>query len=200
MQLTITTRRLSLRPFEESDARRIAYLAGDYDVARMCGRVPHPYTMAAAFDFLDMTRRGRETRREYAFAVTAPIDGLVGACGVSRAGEDDGRTWELGYWFGIPYWGLGYASEAARGVMDWARDALGAEVFVAGHFLDNPASGRVLRKLGFVSTGVQDLFGLGRQRTSPAERYVWPEGASPANLHDFKAHAGHETRMHQARR
>jgi len=184
MQLTITTRRLGLRPFEESDARRIAYLAGDYDVAKMCGRVPHPYTMAAAHDFIGMITRGREAGREFAFAVTAPIDGLIGACGVSRVREDDSRTWEIGYWFGMPYWGLGYASEAARGVMDWARDVLGAEAFVAGHFADNPASGHVLRKLGFVPAGTQTLFGTARQRTSLAERYVWPEGATPATLHD----------------
>lgn len=189
MRLTITTRRLSLRPFEEGDARRIAYLAGDYDVARMCGRVPHPYTMASAYDFIAMITRDREAGREYAFAVTAPIDGLIGACGVSRVGGDDSRTWELGYWFGLVYWGLGHASEAARGVMDWARDVLGAEAFVAGHFADNPASGRVLRKLGFVPAGTQELFGLARQRTSPTERYVWPEGATPASLHDHNPHA-----------
>lgn len=192
MQLTIRTRRLTLRPFEEADARRVAYLAGDYDVAKMCGRVPHPYTMAAAYDFLSIMERGRATGAEYAFAVTAPIDGVIGACGVMRTGEADSRAFELGYWFGVPYWGQGYASEAGRGLMDWARDQLGAEVFMAGHFADNPASGNVLRKLGFVPTGSQDLFGLARQRSSPAERYVWPEGATAANLHDHgTAHTAH---------
>lgn len=189
MQLTIDTQRLTLRPFEETDARRIAWLAGEYDVAKMCGRVPHPYTMASAFDFLAIMKRGREAGSEFAFAVTAPIDGLIGACGVSRSGDENSRSWEIGYWFGMPYWGLGYASEAARGVMDWARDQLAAESFVAGHFTDNPASGNVLRKLGFVLSGSQELFGLARQCTSPAQRYVWPEGATPANLHDFDPHA-----------
>lgn len=189
MQLTIDTQRLTLRPFEETDARRIAWLAGEYDVAKMCGRVPHPYTMASAFDFLAIMKRGREAGSEFAFAVTAPIDGLIGACGVSRSGDENSRSWEIGYWFGMPYWGLGYASEAARGVMDWARDQLAAESFVAGHFTDNPASGHVLRKLGFVPSGSQELFGLARQCTSPAQRYVWPEGATPANLHDFDPHA-----------
>jgi ribosomal-protein-alanine N-acetyltransferase len=192
MQLTIETQRLKLRPFEEADARRIAYLAGEYDVAKMCGRVPHPYTMADAFSFLGMTTRGRETGQEYAFAVTAPVDGLVGSCGVLRAGDQASSTWEIGYWFGMPYWGLGYASEAASGLMDWARGQLGAQAFVAGHYIDNPASGHVLRKLGFVPTGEQDLFGLARQRTSPAQRYVWPEGATPVKLPDHhSAHAPH---------
>lgn len=190
MQFTIQTRRLALRRYEEADAARVAYLAGDYDVARMCGRIPHPYPIAAAYAFFDMLARSGEAGKEHAFAVTLPIDGVIGACGLSRIGEPGSATWELGYWYGMPYWGLGYASEAARALMDWGRDQLGAKVFVAGHFADNPASGNVLRKLGFVQTGTEDLFGLARQRTSPATRYVWPEGASPVTLsaHPSQAH------------
>jgi len=186
---TINTRRLTLRPYQQTDAARVAYLAGDYDVAKMCGRVPHPYSIAAAYSFFDMLENGRQSGREYAFAVTAPIDGVIGACGLSRIGEPGSDTWELGYWYGMPYWGLGYASEAARALMVWGRDQLGAKVFVAGHFADNPASGNVLRKLGFVPTGTEDLFGLARQRTSPATRYVWPEGATPVTLSAHPSHA-----------
>lgn len=180
---TITTGRLLLRPFEEADARRVAYLAGDYDVAKMCGRVPHPYTMASAYDFIDIMHRARASGAEHAFAVTAPVDGLVGSCGVMRVGPE-GDTFEIGYWFGTPYWGLGYASETARALMDWAREKLGAKVFAAGHFLDNPASGNVLRKLGFAPCGEQTLFSLARQGSSPAARYIWPEGATPVSLND----------------
>ncbi|MCF8508693.1 MAG: GNAT family N-acetyltransferase, partial [Hyphomonadaceae bacterium] len=186
------TARLLLRPFEEADARRVAYLAGAYDVAKMCGRVPHPYMMASAYDFIDMTRAGRDSGAEHAFAVTAPIDGLVGSCGVMRVGGEESATYEIGYWFGMPYWGLGYASESARALMDWARDELGAKAFGAGHFVDNPASGNVLRKLGFAPSGGQDLFSLARQGSSPAARYVWSEGATPVSLADHPgAHARH---------
>lgn len=188
MLLTIKTQRLTLRPFNESDAGRIAYLAGDYDVARMCGRVPHPYPLSAAYSFLGTIKKARETGAEHAFAVTAPFDGLIGAIGVNRIGDPADATWELGYWFGMPYWGLGYASEAGRALMDWARDQLGAKVFGAGHFVDNPASGNVLRKLGFVHTGSAELFGLARQQVSPCERYVWPEGAAPVSLHSHHPH------------
>jgi RimJ/RimL family protein N-acetyltransferase len=170
----------------------MTYLAGDYDVAKMCGRVPHPYPIAAAHSFIDMMSKRIETGDEYAFAVVAPIDGVIGSCGVSPVGRPEDATWELGYWYGMPYWGLGYASEVGQALMDWTRDQLGAKAFVAGHFVDNPASGNVLRKLGFVRTGTQDLFGLARQQTSPAERYVWPEGASPVSLTDHHAvHAPH---------
>jgi [ribosomal protein S5]-alanine N-acetyltransferase len=190
MLRTIETTRLTLRPFRETDARRIAYLAGDYDVAKMCGRVPHPYPVAAAHGWLETLDRARDSGAEFPFAIEARIDGLVGSCGVSRVGDPEDATWEIGYWLGIPYWGLGYAYEAARALMGWARDTLGAQVFVAGHFIDNPASGRILRKLGFSHAGSTELFGLARQQTSPAERYVWPEGAVAANL------AGHHGAHH----
>lgn len=189
---TIRTTRLLLRPFEEADARRIAYLAGAYDVAKMCGRVPHPYTMASAYDFIDIMRKGRDSGAEHAFAVTAPIDGIIGSAGVMRVGAEDSATYEIGYWFGVPYWGLGYASETARALMDWAHGTLGAKTFAAGHFIDNPASGNVLRKLGFAPCGEQDLFSLARQGSSPAARYIWPEGATPVSLADHHgAHARH---------
>jgi ribosomal-protein-alanine N-acetyltransferase len=192
MLLTITTQRLTLRPFEEADAPRIAYLAGDYDVSKMCGRVPHPYPLAAAYDWLDRLDRDRESGADFPFAVTAPIDGLIGCCGVTRAGDPADAMWELGYWFGMPYWGLGYASETAKAVMDWARHELGAKVFLAGHFADNPASGNVLRKLGFAHSGSAELFGLARQVSARGERYVWPEGAAPARLPDLHcAHRPH---------
>jgi [ribosomal protein S5]-alanine N-acetyltransferase len=188
----IRTKRLLLRPFEEADARRVAYLAGDYDVAKMSGRVPHPYTMASAYAFIAFTTEARATGADFSFAVTAPIDGLVGCVGLARVGEPANDTFEIGYWFGMPYWGLGYASEAARALMDWARAELAVRVFVSGHFADNPASGNVLRKLGFAPCGEQDLFGLARQGTFPSVRYVWPEGATPVSLFDdHGAHARH---------
>jgi ribosomal-protein-alanine N-acetyltransferase len=189
MQTSLQTRRLILRPFSQNDAPRLAWLAGDYDVARMCARLPHPYPIAAAFDFLEHLAAGHQARNEFAFALTAPIDGLIGACGIERAGDETSRTWELGYWLGLRYWGAGYASEAAGAVMNWAREQLGAARFTGAHFTDNPASGRVLRRLGFRPAGDEDRFSLARQQTSPAIRYVWPDGAEPAKP-DTRGNAG----------
>jgi RimJ/RimL family protein N-acetyltransferase len=192
MLLTITTQRLTLRPFEKADAPRLAYLAGDYDVSKMCGRVPHPYSVATAYAWLGTLENDRKSGADFPFAVTAPIDGLIGCCGVSRAGDPADAAWELGYWFGMPYWGLGYASETGKAVMDWARCELGAKIFLAGHFADNPASGNVLRKLGFAHSGSAELFGLARQGSARGERYVWPEGAVAASLPDLScAHRPH---------
>ncbi len=185
MKTTIETERLALRPFELTDARRVSYLAGDYEVAKMCGRVPHPYPVLIAEAWIATQAAARAKGEDYPFAVTLPGDGLIGACGVNRASVSSAAgpdTWELGYWLGLPYWGQGYASEASRGLMAWARETLGASVFTAGHYADNPASGAVLRKLGFEHTGSTELFGLARARTSPCERYVWPAGAGAGTL------------------
>jgi [ribosomal protein S5]-alanine N-acetyltransferase len=191
MLQTIETERLTLRPFRDADARRIAYLAGDYDVAKMCGRVPHPYSLKMAIDWIATHPKKLEGGAEFPFAVELERDGLIGSIGVNRLGEGADAPWELGYWFGRPYWGAGYATEAARALMDWARDQLGVKVFTAGHFVDNPTSGNVLRKLGFVHAGSAELFGLARQRVAPCERYVWPEGAVAARLADHGALAPH---------
>ena len=73
---------------------------------------------------------------------------LIGACGIGNLNNEA----ELGYWIGRPYWGLGFATEASRAVVEIAK-AIGHKKLVASHFTDNPASGNVLRKLGFQSTG-----------------------------------------------
>jgi RimJ/RimL family protein N-acetyltransferase len=191
MLQTIQTQRLTLRPFRDADARRIAYLAGDYDVARMCGRVPHPYSFKMALDWVATHPGKLESGSEFPFAIDLERDGLIGSIGVNRAGDGADAPWELGYWLGRPYWGMGYATEAARALMDWARFELGVKVFTAGHFADNPTSGNVLRKLGFVHAGSSELFGLARQHVSPCERYVWPDGAAAATLRVHGAHAPH---------
>ena len=81
---------------------------------------------------------------------TAGAPQLVGSCGLGR--RPSGAV-ELGYWIARPYWGLGYATEAAEAVVGIARDALRLKALSAGHFVDNPASGRVLEKIGFRPTG-----------------------------------------------
>ncbi|MBI1360168.1 MAG: GNAT family N-acetyltransferase [Alphaproteobacteria bacterium] len=192
MKTMIETERLILRPFELTDARRVSYLAGDYEVAKMCGRVPHPYPVLIAEAWIATQAAARAKGEDYPFAITLPGDGLIGACGVNRVAGAGRHVWELGYWLGLPYWGEGYASEAARGLMAWAQDTLDARVFTAGHYVDNPASGGVLRKLGFEHTGSAELFGLARARTSPCERYVWPAGTATDTLALASgAHAAH---------
>lgn len=142
------TERLLLRPGWREDAAPLARLLADGTIARNAARMPHPYGEADALDFLS---RPREPLLPclLVFTRTSGAPRLIGGCGLHR--DADGAV-ELGYWIGRPYWGLGFATEAARAVLGMAR-ACGHRAIRATHFVDNPASGRVLRKLGFRPTG-----------------------------------------------
>lgn len=141
---------IMLRPIWPEDAPEIYEAINDEGVVRNLARAPWPYTLADARAFAaESSGVSADTAR---FLITLPdIAGapIVGCVGLDPAG-DDGH--ELGYWIARRYWGQGFATEAARAALDVAR-ALGWSRVSAAHFLDNPASGRVLLKAGFASTG-----------------------------------------------
>ena len=110
---------------------------GDYDVARMTSRVPHPYNEDDAEAFLALAVKHR-------FVIQRKSDRVF----LGMAGLDIERGYEFGYWLGKPFWGLGYASEAARTLTQFAFERLELPYVWAGWFHDNPASGHVLAKLG----------------------------------------------------
>ncbi|HWV13065.1 MAG TPA: GNAT family N-acetyltransferase, partial [Sphingobium sp.] len=151
------TPRLLLRPGWMEDASALVEAFGDPAVLRNLIRAPASYGMDDARDFLAMPQDSRLPRL-LAFSRTRGAPRLVGGCGVHLA--EDG-TPELGYWIARPYWGLGFATEAANAVFSMAR-AAGLRGIRAVHFADNPASGNVLRKIGFRHTGQVE------QRYSPA--------------------------------
>jgi RimJ/RimL family protein N-acetyltransferase len=109
----------------------------DYDVARMTSRVPHPYGESDAEDFIAMGEANR-------FVIERKGDGLF--MGMAGIHADDG--YEFGYWLGRPFWGFGYATEAAQRLVTYAFTVLDMDQLHAGWFYDNPASGHVLAKLG----------------------------------------------------
>src|SRR3954463_16076716 len=127
----LETARLVLRPATLADAKPIARLIDDRRIAEMLTRVPHPYTLADAEDFLaTVNRAGGET----VFAVTRDST-VLGVCGIAqRAGQPP----EIGYWLGLPFWGNGYATEATRAVIDHAFGDLGYEALVSGARVSNP--------------------------------------------------------------
>lgn len=152
------TPRLLLRPGWMEDATALVHAIDDPAVARNLTHVPSPYTLADAEAFLSLPQNSGLPRL-LAFTRTNGSPRLVGGCGLDL--DEQGRP-ELGYWIARAYWGLGFATEACRAVLGMAR-AAGATEIRAGHFIDNPASGKVLRKLGFRSTGqVEPRFSLGR--------------------------------------
>jgi RimJ/RimL family protein N-acetyltransferase len=138
------SKRLFLRPAFPEDSSAIFAGIGDEAIVRNLARAPWPYRLCDARAFADLPQDARLPR----FLVTLPGTGVIGSAGL---GELEGET-ELGYWIARAHWGCGYATEAAGAVLGIAR-ALGHRRVVAGHFVDNPASGKVLRKLGFVPTG-----------------------------------------------
>lgn len=149
------TQRLTLRPGWPEDAPALAQAIAHEDVAFRLARLPWPYTLAHAEAWLS-TPPGRNDHSLLVFAHdrgAAPE--LVGGTGLHAAKEGRGDELEIGYWLTPAAWGRGYATEAARAVVAMARHALGRKRLVSGHFLDNPASGRVLQKLGFAQTGVE---------------------------------------------
>jgi RimJ/RimL family protein N-acetyltransferase len=146
----VATERLILRGPVKTDAAALAYLLNDLNVAAMTSQIPYPYGMAEADDWLEGSVRC-DFVDEAQFLIEHRNFGVVGGLGFMKT-PDRSRP-ELGYWIGRPYWNRGYATEAVRGAMKWARRDWRRNVVVSGHFADNPASGQVLSKSGFLYTG-----------------------------------------------
>lgn len=143
------TERLLLRPGFPEDATALARAIGDELIVRNLATVPWPYTEDHARTYL----AGPHDPRLPALLALERTDAaprLVGAAGLSR--RPSGAV-ELGYWIARPFWGRGLATEACAAVIEIAR-TLGFGAVDASHFIDNPASGRVLEKLGFAPLGI----------------------------------------------
>lgn len=166
------TERLLLRPGWFEDAPALARAIGDEAIVRNLATAPWPYSTADAEAFL---AREQDPFRPslLIFARTHGVPRLVGGIGIS---DTAAGVPELGYWIARPYWGLGFATEAGCALLSAARDTLRLPPLVAGHFVDNPASGRVLRKLGFRPTGTHSRrFSLGRGCEVDAVDFVQAE-------------------------
>lgn len=143
------TDRLLLRPGWAEDAPALAQAIADEAIVRNLGNAPWPYRLADAEAFLSAPK-DPALPTFLIFARTKGAPELVGACGLAR--RPSGSV-ELGYWIARAHWGNGYATEAATHLIRIAR-TLGLTRLEGAHFVDNPASGRVLEKLGFVPTGL----------------------------------------------
>jgi len=140
---TLETTRLRLRALCRADAKAIASLANDRRIAENTARIPHPYGLADAEEFIAFAGT---SEAETVFAIALKRGRLIGTCGLSR--QRGGKV-EIGYWLGVPFWGEGYATEAVRALIDHAFEDLAFERIEAGARVSNPASRRVLEKCGF---------------------------------------------------
>jgi len=144
----IETKRLLLRRFRLEDAPDVQRLAGAREVATGTLTIPHPYPDGAAEEWIS----SQPSERSVTFAIERKEDGaLIGA--ISLGLERDHDRAELGYWIGVPYWNQGYATEAGRAVVRHGFEAEGLNRIYAFHFSNNPASGRVLQKIGMTYEG-----------------------------------------------
>lgn len=159
------TERLFLRPAWPEDWEAIYKGIADEGVVRNLANAPWPYTAQHARDFARLPHDPANPR----FLVMSPDRmELVGCIGIDPHGDDI----EMGYWISRKHWRQGFATEAGRAVIEIAR-MMGCKRIVASHYIDNPASGRVLRKLGFRPTGKADKrLSLGRGEAVEAIGYA----------------------------
>lgn len=149
---SLESERLLLRPPSPEDIPFFVENMGDYDIAKNLSTAPHPYTEDDAKAFIERVTKARAMGEGWCFTILTKASGTpVGTCGVHLK---DGRH-ELGYWIAKPYWGRGFATEAARRLLAFAFGVVRAERIEAGWFHDNAASGRVLAKLGFDASHVE---------------------------------------------
>jgi RimJ/RimL family protein N-acetyltransferase len=166
----ISTERLVLRGPVRGDADAIAKLADDLAVAGQTLSMPHPYSDGEAEAAVERAF-GLDWSQEAEFAIEHRNFGVVGMLGF-RTGAN-GRP-ELGYWIGRPFWNRGYATEAVRAALKWVKRDWRKRLVVAGHFADNPASGQVLCKAGFLYTGDIELKpSRARGLAVPTRMMVW---------------------------
>jgi ribosomal-protein-alanine N-acetyltransferase len=151
MQPELRTARLVLRPFAASDAKDVQRLAGDHDIAAVTIAIPHPYEDGMAEAWIATHPLDFERDVAVNFAVT--VQGtLIGAMGLRY--EMQHKRAEMGYWIGKPFWHQGYATEAARALLAYGFRDAGLNKVYAHHMGCNPASGRVMQKIGMKYEGL----------------------------------------------
>ena len=149
---TLETKRLLLRPFAMADAKDVQRLAGDRAIADTTLNLPHPYGDGIAEEWISKHEETLDQEKGVTLAITRKPDGvLLGA--ISLMDISKGHQAELGYWVGKPYWNQGYCTEAASAVLRYGFSVLGLIRIHASFFTRNPASGRVMQKLGMRHEG-----------------------------------------------
>jgi len=164
----IKTPQLLLRAVTATDLPKLVELANNIEIAQMVGTMPYPYTMDDAQAWL----AGLQTdSSNYIFAIIHHKEGFIGGIGLYLKPT---ALPNLGYWIGQPFWGNGYASEAVGALTKWAENQFNIKAIQADFFADNPASGRVLSKAGFLRTGNTGMsYSLGRKAKAHHIDMVW---------------------------
>ena len=149
---TLTTQRLVLRPFKQDDAKTLQRLMGTWEIADTTLSIPHPYEDGVAEAWISTHQERFNSGRNLNLAITLRATGeLIG--GISLALAPQHARGELGYCLGVEFWNRDYATEAASAVVRHGFEHLGLERIMGEHFSRNPASGRVMQKIGMRHEG-----------------------------------------------
>lgn len=148
----LETKRLLLRPFTLTDAQRVQLLIGDRAIASTTSSIPHPYEDGMAEEWIGARQEKFLAGESANFAITLNDSQiLIGSIGLTFNRRH--RRSEMGYFIGVPYWGHGYCTEAARAVVEYAFTRQDLQKVTARHLARNPASGRVMQKIGMTREG-----------------------------------------------
>ena len=176
--VVIETARLRVRSYRDDDLADLVALAGNWEIARWVGTIPHPYTEADGREWIARVQENHATGRPRRFAIALKkTDRLIGGVGLDASTGDGSEEPALGYWVGQPYWGNGYAREAAAAVIDYGFRTLGLETIRAYTDPGNAASQKVLLHCGLQNVGEIELLEPTRsgERRAPLFRISRPE-------------------------
>jgi RimJ/RimL family protein N-acetyltransferase len=146
-QPTIKTERLTLRPYMMADAPAVQRIVSDRELASTTLSIPHPYPEDGAVEWLKSIEPNWSNGSGAVYAITLTSTGeLVGSIDLRIKPEH--RHAEIGYIIAREYWGNGYVTEAAMAMLRLGFETLNLNRIYAHHMTHNPASGRVMRKIG----------------------------------------------------
>jgi RimJ/RimL family protein N-acetyltransferase len=153
-QPTLQTERIILRPLTPEDASDMARLAGRREIADRTISIPHPYSVEQARQWIAGQVELFANGKFLVFGMQLKEQGaLAGTVGLREIDAEHSQA-ELGFWVALELWGQGYATEAARAVVNYGFKQLGLNRVYAHHMVRNPASGRVLAKIGMKREGL----------------------------------------------
>jgi ribosomal-protein-alanine N-acetyltransferase len=154
-QPTIVTERLILRPYRLEDTKELQRLIGERDVVKTLTNVPYPYEDGMGEEWINGRQESFEQGKTVDLAITHRQEGFfIGGISLMNIDQPSERA-EIGYWIGKPYWRNGYGTEAAKAIVKYGFETLGLHRINCRHFGNNPASGRILKKIGMKHEGCQ---------------------------------------------
>jgi RimJ/RimL family protein N-acetyltransferase len=160
--MEIETRRLLLRPLRDDDAPALASALNNFNVAKNLARVPFPYTIENAKLFIDLQRDFVSPAKFCAITFKCAADEVIGM--ISYEPTDGTGEIEFGYWLRECCWHMGIMSEASAALVHFAMAQTDIEQLHSGYHIDNPNSGRILRKLGFIETHEEMNFSVAQNK------------------------------------